>query len=358
MDHAYEASTVVMDNEGAQSLQDQILQSKTAKPESQDIREKKPEKEVVNNAKKYVFSKGDQSVELDDDYEIEIMADKRPSKMTLRELRERAAGDVAVKNRMHSLAEEKKRVQATLKEFATLSKTDPLEALEYISARAKEADGEFEYDTYIQKLAEQAEKLGEMTDQERKLWEAEKKLSKAEENLSLKEREEAVVLRKQQLLSDYPEIGDSISDMVEAILEDESLSDGIEDENDVMDRVEELIQETLTQRDIISVINDINPDHANNNDLIFLLSDQIRQNPDLDEEDVRDILSELIRPKSRVQSTSQNERQSDIRTLSNKARQGSEDFSLRAENASPYELLTQKLMEHKKENQKTPLYKR
>ena len=49
---------------------------------------------------------------------MEIMADKRPTKLTLRELKERAAGDIAVKNRMHSLAEEKKRVQSTFKEFA------------------------------------------------------------------------------------------------------------------------------------------------------------------------------------------------------------------------------------------------
>ena len=90
-----------------------------------------------------LFKKGDQSFELDDDYEIEIMADKRPTKMTLRELKDRAAGDIAVKNRMHSLAEEKKRVQSTFKRFAEMAKNDPLGALEFISSKAKEADSGF-----------------------------------------------------------------------------------------------------------------------------------------------------------------------------------------------------------------------
>lgn len=362
MDHTYESTTVEMDHDGYNDLEDQLLNNKSDKNEP-DIRDKlsRSEEKTSYPSKKYVFKKGDQSLEIDDDYEMEFMADKRPTKLTLRELKDRAAGDIAVKNRMHSLAMEKKKVESTFREFADLAKTDPLAALEFISNKAKESDSEFEYSKYIEKLAEQAEKIGQMDDQERKAWELEKKLAKAEQDLSHKERQQAVVLRKQELLADYPEIGDSqFSQMVDAVLSNEELLEGLEDENDVMDKVEELIQETLTQRDIMSVIQEINPNHMNDNGLIFTLSDQLRQNPDLDEEDVRDIIRELIGREERVpvRTPVQTDRERDIRTLSNKARQNNSVPNIRSQNLSPYELLTQQLMERKQEISKTPLYKR
>lgn len=365
MEHAYEASTVEMDREGFSSLQDQLLNNKGAKANpAQDIREKveqKESKKVPPQLKKYVFTKGDQSFELDDDYEIEFMADKRPTKLTLRELKDRAAGDIAVKNRMHSLAEEKKRVQTTLKQFADMAKNDPLAALEYISGKATETDSEFEYSKYLEKLAEQAEKLGQMDEKERKAFELEKKLAKAEQDLSQRERTEAVVLRKQELLTEYPEIGDQqFGEMVDAVLANEDLLEGIETESEVMDKVEELIQETLTQRDIMSVIKDINPAYLNDNNLIFSLSDQLKQNPDLDEEDVRDIVRSIIGTpeKVKVQSAVQSDRQRDFQTLSNKARQGTASREIRTQNVEPFDLLKQKLLERKEEISKTPLYKR
>lgn len=365
MDHTYDASTVEMDRNGYDSLEHQLLNNKGAKAnEVQDIREKEDPKESQRGSaasKKYVFKKGDQSLELDDDYEMEFIADKRPTKLTLRELKDRAAGDIAVKNRMHSLAEEKKRVQSTFKQFADLAKTDPLAALEFISNKAKESDNEFEYSNYIEKLAEQAEKLGRMDEKDRKAWELEKKLAKAEQDLSHKERTEAVVLRKQEMLADYPGIGDQqFSQMVDAVLQNEQLLEGLENENDVMNRVEELIQETLTQRDILTVIQEINPAYMGDNALVFSLSDQLRQNPDLDEEDVRDIVRELIgtSQKDALLNKQRSDRQADIRTLSHKARQANPVSALRNQNASPYELLTQQLLERKQEISKTPLYKR
>ena len=366
MDHTYESSTVEMDRSGFASLQDQLINSKANKAETpEDIRDKAPakesKKETVAPSKKYVFRKGDQSLELDDDYEIEFVADKRPTKLTLRELKDRAAGDIAVKNRMHALAEEKKRVATTFKQFADLAKTDPLAALEFISSKAKESDSEFEYSKYIEKLAEQAEKLGQMDEKDRKAWELEKKLAKAEQDLSHKERTEAVVLRKQEMLSDYPEIGDSqFGQMVDAVLQNEDLLAGLESEHDVMDKVEELIVETLTQRDIMTVIREINPAYLNDNALIFTLSDQLKQNPDLDEEDVRDIIGQIIAPAPRVQSRPpvQSNRQRDIQTLSSKARQGNSVSNMRNQNADPFDLLKQQLMERKKELATTPLYKR
>jgi hypothetical protein len=368
MENAFAAATIEMDQTGFVDLKDQLLTNKLAKAVVTDPKKDpsgtKPEvnepKRETAPSKKFVFKKGDQSYELDDDFELEIMADKRLTKMTLRELKDRAAGDVAVKNRMHSLAEEKKKVQATFKEFTDLAKTDPLGALEYISNKAKETDSDFEYNKYIEKLADQAEKLGRMDEKERKSWELEKKLSKAEQDLSQRDREKAVVLRKQEILAEHPEIGDQqFGQMVDAVLNNEELLGDAEDENDVMEKVEELIEETLTQKDIMSVIQDINPAHLDNTDLIFALSDQLRRNPDLDEEDVRDIVRELIQPAPVAPAIiSEEERKRDIRTLSNKARQADPVSRQRAQSSDPYDLLKQQLLERKQEISKTPLYKR
>jgi hypothetical protein len=354
------ATTVENDLVGYSDLKNQILENKQEKPSSQDIRDEKPvTKEETPFNKKFIFRRGDESVEIDDDFELEIMADKRPIKLSLKDLRDRAAGDVAIKNRMHSLAEEKKRVQSTFKEFAELSKKDPLGALEFISAKATEADSEFAYDAYIEKLAEQAEKYGQMDEKDRKALDLEKKLEKAETDLSLKNREAAVILRKEELQTEYPEVGDSqFASMVDTILTDEALSQGLEDENDVMDRVEDLIQETLTQRDIMSVIQDVNPSYLKDKTLIFSLSDQIRQNPDLDEEDIRDIVRQLVEPQQKIAPEFSGERQYASKILSQKARQSTPIEQVREQNMTPYELLTAQLIEKQNEIKKTPLYKR
>lgn len=367
MEQTYEATTVEMDRSSFADLKNQILdkrdvnapEDQETKPEKAQPRQSKKEAPSSSNSKKFVFRRGDETLELDEDFELEMMADKKPIRLSLRELKDRAAGDVAVKNRMHSLAEEKKKIQATFKEFADLAKKDPLGALEFISNKARETDSEFEYQKYVEKLAEQAEKLGRMNEEQRKAWELEKKLQKAEENLSQKERQQAVVLRKQEMLGDYPEIGDSeFGQMVDAVLSNDELLEGLENEHDVMDKVEELIQETLTQRDIMSVIKEVNPAHLNDNNLIFSLSDQLRQNPDLDEEDVRDIVRQLIAPAERVRAPRSPERERDIRTLSTKQRQAMPVQQYREQNASPYDLLKQQILEKKHEINKTPIQMR
>lgn len=362
MEQTYDATTVEMDRSGFADLKNQLMDGKAKEPPAEQPKQEKAEPKQKREAptssgKKFVFRRGDETLELDEDFELEMMADKKPMRLSLRELKDRAAGDVAVKNRMHALAEEKKKVQATFKEFTELAKKDPLGALEYISSKAKETDSEFEYNKYVSMLAEQAEKLGQMSEEQRKAWELEKKLQKAEENLSQKERQQAVVLRKQEMLSQFPEIGDSeFGQMVDAVLSNDDLLEGIETEGDVMDKVEELIVETLTQRDIISVIQDINPDYANDNQLIFALSDQLRQNPDLDEEDVRDIIRDLVGPKQRRQSVqTSSERDRDIRTLSQKQRQAASVQQYREETADPYELLKQQILEKHDVIKKTPI---
>lgn len=352
-----ETSTVELSHDGYDDLKNSLKESKSLRDVNKepDIREAKKQEQRAPSqpsSKKYYARKGDQQFEIDDDFEFEVMADKKPVKMKFRELRERAAGDVAIKNRMHSLAEEKKRVQSTLREFTRLANEDPLGALEFISERAKESDSEFEYQKYLEKLADQAEKLGKMDDKERKSLELEKKLKKAETELSTKERQARIVERKESLLSDYPIDDSQLSDMVEAVLNSDELLAGAENESDVMDRVEELIQETLTQRDIMTVIGETNPKYLNDDNLIFTLSDQIRQNPDLDEADIRDIIRDII---GEDDSRQESERLRDAKTLSRKQRQSAPVDRMIEQNMSPYQLLERQLLERKQELNKTPI---
>ncbi len=358
-----QSTTVEMDHTNFDELKNQIIGRKDENVNknvslNNDEKTEKEERQIPQS-KRYTFRKGEQAIDVDDDAEIEFVADKRNMKLTLRELKDRAAGDIAVKNRMHALAEEKKRVQSTLKQFADMSKNDPLAALEYISKKANETDSEFEYNKYLEKLADQAEKLGQMDEKERKALELEKKLTKAEQDLSLKEREALAIRRKQEILSDYPEIGDSqFSQMVETVLNDEDLLDGMENENDVLNKVEELIQETLTQRDIIKVIDEINPAYRNDTNLIFSLSDQLRQNPDLDEEDIRDIIRDVIKPEERRSAPQSSERQMASRTLSSKQRQSAPMEHIRAQGGTDFDVLKMKLLEEKETFKRTPLYMR
>lgn len=355
-------TTIELSNDGFEQLKNSIHESKSLRDVNKepDVRDNKIEEQETpkkNNtsSKKYSFKKGDQHFEIDDDFEFEMMADKKPVKMSFKELRERAAGDVAIKNRMHNLAEEKKRVQSTLKEFANISKTDPLGALEYISEKAKESDTEFEYSKYLEMLADQAEKLGKMDDKDRKSLELEKQLKKAKTELSQKERQEAIFQRKESMMSDYPQIDESsLAEMVQAVLESDEILDGAKDEWDVMDRVEDLIQETLTQRDIMTVIKEINPKYLSNENLIFSLSNQIKQNPDFDEEDIRDIIRNIIGDDHKQYD----ERSRDIQTLSRKQRQAVPVQHMREQNMTPYQLLERQLLERQEELSKTPLYKR
>jgi len=355
-------ATVIQNDYPIDELQSQILNARESQKtmpsknveKEEVIREKStaPRSKPSGDHRKMIFRKGDQVFEVDEDAEIEFMADKRATKLTLRDLKDRAAGDIAVKNRMHSLAEEKKKVNETFREFARIAQDDPLSALEYISEKAKEADSNFEYQNYLEMLADQAEKLGRMDEKDRKAIDLEKKLAKANSDLSQKEREQTVVLRKQEILEAYPEIGDQrFGQMVEAVLDNPELIEDCETEEDVMNTVETLIEETMAQRDIMSAIERIDPDYMNDNDLIFAISDQLKQNPDLEEEDLEEIIREVLGPPKREEPQIDPKRVEASRKLSEKQRATVPRQQLRAQGSSDFHLLAAELQRKKQEEQ-------
>jgi hypothetical protein len=300
--------------------------------------------EVEIQSKRYSFKKGEHSFDIDEDAEIEFMADKAPVKMTLKELKDRAAGDVAIKNRMHALAEEKKKVQATLKEFTSLSKKDPLKALEFISRQAKEADSEFEYDKYLAALADQADKLSQMTEDELKYYKTEKKLEEVEGELSQEKQAALISQMRQESIARLDIEESQFNEAAQRILNNEELMSQIESEDQFFQTVEEMVTEAKAQVMAVKAINRIDPALGTNQSLIFELADWIQDNPDFTESDIQEIVAGVF---------DGDVRQSAEQRLSNRQRANSISVEqMRAQGATDYALLAEQLKERREKQQR------
>lgn len=321
------------------TLKTQILESKTQKEAPTDKpQDVKPEVKAEPVLKKNAFSKGDKSWDVDEDAEIEINADRNKYKLTLRELKERAAGEIAVKNRLQSLAEEKKRVQATLKDFTAIAKKDPLRALEYISEKAKEADSEFEYNAYLSSLADQAERMAKMSEPERRAYKAESKLERTQEELSNRQLEQQLLDQKSEIMDRYALKPVQFDKYLDAVMNNPALMEGLKSEQDVMNRVAELAHETARQTEVVRLLQKIDPTQSTNEKLIMSASELMRTIPDLDEDDLAEILSEWTGPNRKAQAQQRmSERQRS--TLAPKSYEGLSDF----------EILTSQLQEEREE---------
>lgn len=340
--------TMQADSVGYQDLASQLTSRKETKsvPEAKLPSEDFPKKHQapendIHIPKKFTFKKGEQSFEIDEDAELEFVADKQPVKMKLSDLKDRAAGDVAVKNRLHALAEEKKKVQTTLKEFGSIAKKDPLKALEYISKQVKEADSEFEYEKYLSALADQAEKLAQMDDKERRAHLAEKKLEEVEGDLSQKERELNVRQKAQEAQSNLGITESQFNQAAQMVLSNQVLMETIESEEDFFGTVEEMVTKAKHQKLVEKAINRVDPAEALNSDFIIELADIVEELlPDGTEADIQDIVAELVHPRSRNKA--------ELR-LSEKQRNSMPFEHMRSQGASEYQLLVEQLKE-KREN--------
>lgn len=301
------------------------------------------QEDQTEDVKKYTFRKGDQTFDIDEDAEIEFTADKSPVKMKLRDLKDRAAGDVAIKNRMHSLAEEKKKVQATLKEFTSLGKKDPLGALEFISKMAKEADSEFEYDKYLTALADQAEKLSQMTESELKAYKNEKKLEEVEGDLSEEKQKSLISQMRQESISRLQIEESQFNDAAHRVLDNPDLMESIDNENEFFQTVEEMVTEARAQASVIKAINKVDPALATNEEMIFEISGLIRNNPDFTQADVQDIVNEVL---------SDHKKQGAEQRLSNRQRANNVNLNhMKTQDVSEYGLLVEQLKERRDQKQ-------
>lgn len=335
-------TTVQADVAGFEDLATQLMNkkdNKTSVPEAKLPREEIPtrEEKAETEARRSSFRKGEQVFDIDDDAEIEFMADKQSVKMKLAELKDRAAGDVAIKNRLHSLAEEKKKVQGTLKEFGKIAEKDPLKALEYISKQVKDAGTEFEYERYLAALADQAEKLGRMDEKERRAHQAEKRLKEVEGDLSQKEIESLVRQQAQESRDALGITESQFNQAAQMVLGNETLMETIEDEKEFFSTVEEMVVKARSQKRVEAAISRVDPSESTNTDLIIELADIIEDLlPDGTEADLQEIVAEVLKPKSRGRAEAR---------LSEKQRSSMPVEHLRTQGASEYQLLVEQLKE-------------
>lgn len=339
-------ATVQADVSGFEDLASQLITKRDSKKLPEAKLEKadfpsKEEKFEQADIRRSSFKKGEQVFDVDDDAEIEFMADKQSVKMKLAELKDRAAGDVAIKNRMHSLAEEKKKVQGTLKEFGRIAEKDPLKALEYISKQVKEAGTEFEYDKYLGALATQAEKLARMDEKERRAHQAEKRLEEVEGDLSQKQIEDLVRHQAQETRETLGITESQFNQAAQMVLENPVLMESIEDEREFFSTVEEMVVKAKHQKRVESAISRVDPSEATNSDLIIELADIVEELlPDGTDADIQDIVAELLKPKvkGRVEAR-----------LSDKQRSSMPMEHMRSQGASDYLLLVEQLKEKRPE---------
>jgi hypothetical protein len=242
----------------------------------------------------FKFSKGQKNWEVDDDAEFEFMADKKPVKMTLKEMRDAAAGGVAVRNRMRQLSEEKKTFREPFQEFSKTAKDDPLGALEKMFSAIQKIDPDANFNQFINDLASQAQKVARMEPNARKAYQLEKKLKEKDEKLSDSEQIIRIGELKQELMDEMGLPEEKIYEFGQHILNHPVLSQGVETEEDLMERIGDLAEEVELQKASLEALRKHNPDTSPRDPLIFELSNLLKANPDFDQHDLDEIAEEVL----------------------------------------------------------------
>jgi hypothetical protein len=254
-----------------------------------------PEPEIPKNT--CSFTKGDQKWDIDEDAEFTFKADKGEVTRTLKELRDASAGDVAIRNRMREVAEERKSLQKPIKKFISVSKTDPLRALKIIAEQAKQFDEDFTYENFIQSLAKQGRDLSSMSADQKKAYNLSKELEEIKNDSKSKSDEVEERNRKQEFLEKTRLSEDEFEYMGEQILANETLSENIKTQEDLENMIGQLAVETELQKRAFGLWKEVNPeivDEDIKNPLVHAITKQMRQNPDFTNEDLKDIIKDVV----------------------------------------------------------------
>lgn len=242
----------------------------------------------------FTFQKGEKNWDVDDDAEFEFVADKKPVKMTLKEMRDAAAGGIAVRNRMRQIAEDKKALYEPYKDFSKISKEDPLGALQKMFGAIQTVDPDADFDEFIADLAKQAQTIAKMEPSERKAYELEKELNEKKERLTESEQLNRIGELKEELVAQTNLSDEKIYEFGQTILNHPVLSQTISNEEDLMERIGELAEEIEMQKVSLEALHKHNSDIPPNDPLVFELSNLLKQNPDFDEKDLAEIAEEVL----------------------------------------------------------------
>lgn len=250
--------------------------------------------EADEKAAHFRFKKGDKHFDVDEDAEFEFTADKRPIKMTLKQMRDAAAGGIAVRDRMRRIAEEKKALYEPFKGFREQAKKDPLASLEKMFRVIGTVDPDVDYNEFLTDLAKQAQEVAKMEPNARKAQQLEKQIAEKDEELSETKQLNRIGELKSELMEQTGLSEEKIYEFGQHILNNPILSEGIEDEEDLMNRIGDLAEEIEMQKASFEALRKVKSDISHKDPLIFELTRLLKANPDFDEQDLQEIAEEVL----------------------------------------------------------------
>jgi|GEM_PF-1852965 hypothetical protein len=242
----------------------------------------------------FTFTKGDRHVEVPEDAEFEFRADKKFVRMTLREMRDAAAGGLAVRDRMRKVSEQKKALEEPFRQFSGLASKDPLAALQKMFGVVQTIDPDADFKSFIEGLGKQAQQIAKMGPDARKAYELERQVKDQEEQLTETEQLSRISELKVDLMENLGLSEETIYTLGEEILNSPALSEGVEDEVDLMNKVGQLAEEIELQKISYETLKGVKPDAKHNDPLVFELTKILRQNPDFDEDDLAEIAEDVV----------------------------------------------------------------
>jgi len=251
--------------------------------------------ESEEKGKSFQFSLGDDLIDVDENALIELKADGKIIKMTMKEMRDAAAGGVAVRNRMRSLSDERKKMQQPYKNFSEISESDPLGALKKIFYVINQVDPKANFNKFLTGLGKQAQNLTRMSPSERKAYELERELDDTRENLTESQRVAKIQEMQQDLIRDMGLTEEQVYTYGQSLLSNPALAEGIKTEEDLFDRIGYLADEVQRQQAVVSALQKFEPKLKKTDPLVFELSSILEKNPDFDESDLDEIAEEILR---------------------------------------------------------------
>jgi len=251
--------------------------------------------EREEKGKSFLYSLGEEEGEIDENAIFELKADGKTMKMTLKEMRDAAAGGVAVRNRMRQLSDERKKLYTPYKDFYNIASKDPLGALKKVFSAIKQVDPKADMNSFLVGLGKQAQSLAKMSPSERKAYQLEKELDETRETLTESERIAKIQDLKQELIGEMGMSEEQVFDFGQRILSDPTLAETVKNEEDLFDRIGDLHDEIERQQAVIAALQKHDPKLEGNDPLVFELSALLEKNPDFDESDLEEIAEGILK---------------------------------------------------------------
>lgn len=311
--------------------------------EETDDSEEESEEESVS---KFSFKKGEDSFDVDEDAEFELKADGKIRKVTLKELRDYAAGGIAVRNRMRQLADEKKKIHAPFVDFSKVSKNDPLGSLKKVFSAIKEVDPEADFKGFLRDLGTQVQQQAKMSPAERKAYELEGQLKEKEEALTNTQRLQMIKELEQEVMETYELDQEQVASFGDLILNDPELAKTVRNEKDLFDRIGEFADEVDRQQASFDALSKVSKKIKPRDPLVLELSSVLKKNPDFDSDDLQEIADQIVNGVEKTKASQKLSKKQRSRAIS-KRDSSTPNYS----KMKPAEALKHQLLEKRKKQQ-------